>query len=453
MALLADTIKTTCGICSAGCGLTVHLAGGVPVRVSGDTDSPLSRGGLCVKGRHALDLLTHPDRLKQPLKRTGARGGGSWQPVSWAEAVDIVAGKFATVKAEHGTAAVAFVKGAARGLLDGYLIRLANAFGSPNFVRPGNICHAPIAFASRLTYGASTEPAYDSDPACAVIWGSNTLETDTGAHKGFENALKRGTRLIVVDPRGTTLARRADIWLRPRPGTDLALALAILHVVLAEDLYDTDFVARWTVGLDQLKDHVRPLTPEWAEQVSWVPAADIVRAARVYAQASPAVIEAGNAIEHNINSFACARAFAILRAVTGNLDVPGGELIVTPVTELADVMAYLDRNELIDSETRRQKIGAAPPLLPIYRHNFPHHLVRSILEGIPYRIRAAYFMSCNPLLTYGNSNAVRRALQELEFFAVSDLFMTPTAALQTSCCQRLVSWNMTVSPSTRGYPR
>jgi anaerobic selenocysteine-containing dehydrogenase len=429
MASSVDNLKTTCGICSAGCGLVIHFTDGVPVRVTGDTESPLSRGRLCVKGRHALDLLHHPDRLKQPLKRVGGRGDGNWQAVSWDEAIGIVAAKFAAVKTESGASAVAFAKGSARGLPDGYLVRLSSAFGSPNFVRPGNICHAPTAFASQLTLGASTWPDYDADPVCAVVWGSNTLETNAPAHGYLEDALKRGTRLIVVDPRGTTLARQADIWLRPRPGTDLALALAMLNVVLAEGLYDTDFVARWTLGLDELKEHVRPLTPEWAEPITWVPAADIAGAARAYAAARPAVIETGNAIEHNINSFACARALAILRAVTGNLDVPGGEVIASPVTELAGVTSNLDRPDLIDPAIRRQKIGAASSQLPTYRHNFPHHLVRSILDGTPYRTRAAYFMACNPLLTYGNSAAARRALRELEFSVVCDLFLTPTAAL------------------------
>ena len=329
-----DSVKTTCGICNAGCGLVVDFANGVPFSVTGDSESPLSRGGICVKGSHALDLLHHPDRLKQPLKRGGARGAGNWQPVSWDEAIGIVAEKFVAVKAESGATAVAFAKGSARGLPDGYLIRLSSAFGSPNFVRPGNICHAPTANASQLTLGASTWPDYGADPACAVIWGSNTLETNAPAHGYLANALKRGTRLIVVDPRGTGLARQADIWLRPRPGTDLALALALLNVVLAEGLHDAEFVTQWTRGFEELKEHVRPLSPEWAAEITWVPAADIVRTARAYAQARPAVIESGNAIEHNINSFACARALAMLRALTGNLDVPGGETIVTPVSDL-----------------------------------------------------------------------------------------------------------------------
>jgi len=135
---LSEVIHTTCGICSAGCGLRVFRENGRVVEIKGDPTSPGSKGAICIKGRRALDLLYHPNRLKQPLLRTGERGENCWQPISWDEAWYRIAAKFSQLKMDYGARSVAFVNGAAQGLRSAYLIRLANAFGSPNFIRPGN---------------------------------------------------------------------------------------------------------------------------------------------------------------------------------------------------------------------------------------------------------------------------------------------------------------------------
>ena len=151
-------------------------------------------------------------------------------------------------------------------------------------------------------------------------------ETRIGEHKQTVSALERGSKLIVIDPRRIDLSNRADIWIQPRPGSDLALALGMINVIINDGLYDETFVNNWTVGFDALKVHIKSYPPEVVEQITWVKDRDIRRAATLYATSHPAIIQLGNAIDHNINNFQTARAVSILRAITGNIGVPGGEI-------------------------------------------------------------------------------------------------------------------------------
>ncbi|MBW2657414.1 MAG: molybdopterin-dependent oxidoreductase, partial [Deltaproteobacteria bacterium] len=260
-------VKSTCGMCFAGCGVLIQVENGKVTAVKGDPDSPVNYGVLCPKGRAAVELLYHPERLTHPLKQIGEKGRGQWTRVSWDEALGTIADKLAAIRDAHGPEQVAFIQGSAKGLIDNYNERLANAFGTPNFSTTGHICFLPRLFASQMTCGSYTVPDYESGPACIVVWGANLVETRIGEHFRTVRQLKGGTELIVVDPVQTLLAKKAYTWLQLRPGTDLALALAMIHVIIDQKLYDRDFVEHFMVGFNRLKDHVRKYSPAMVSQI------------------------------------------------------------------------------------------------------------------------------------------------------------------------------------------
>ncbi|MFW9990589.1 MAG: molybdopterin-dependent oxidoreductase, partial [Candidatus Odinarchaeota archaeon] len=421
-----QVIKSTCGQCYSGCGILVHLIRGKVLEVTGDPDSPVNKKVLCPKGLAALEYLHHPDRLRYPLKRVAERGSGEWQRISWQEALDTVASELSGLKAQYGSECVAFVQGTAKGLIDTYNERLANAFGSPNLSTTGHVCFLPRMFASRTTCGFYPVPDYYGSPACIVVWGANLSATRLGEHVQTVQQLGKGTKLVVIDPVRTKLARKAQLWLQLRPGSDLALALGMMNIIINEDLYDKAFVDRWCTGFDQLKRHVRDYPPEKVAELSWVPRTTIIKAAKIYATNKPASIQWGNAIDHGVNSFQTARAISILRAITGNLGVYGGDL--QPSYPLADTGSFTLGDKL-PAEAWDKRVSANDQLIPLFHRVLPQSLVKAILEKDPYPVRAMLIHGSNPLLTFSNARETHRALNQLDFLVVTDLFMTPTASL------------------------
>ncbi|MFO7785378.1 MAG: molybdopterin-containing oxidoreductase family protein [Thermodesulfobacteriota bacterium] len=422
-----STVRSTCGQCYAGCGIIVHLGKDGPCKIEGDPESPVNRGALCEKAPASLEYLSHPERLRHPLRRVGERGGGCWQRISWDEALDAVAEGLGKAGADFGPEGVAFIQGAAKGLQDTYLCRLANVFGSPNFVSQGYVCFLPRKFGSLLTFGFAPNPDYDFPPRCILVWGSHKAKIRE--YQDTLRAREKGAKLVVIDPRGTELAGKAHRWLRVRPGADLALALAMIHVIIHEERYDRDFVKQWTLGFDRLREHVKDYPPERAADTAWVAAEAIREAARLYASERPGFIQMGNAFEHNLNSFQTVRALSILKGLTGNLGVPGGEVyrVPLPIPDRYDpALTLADR---LPKEKEDLRLGSENRFLPLYRHAQAPAVVRAMLEGRPYPVRAAFVQGSNPLLTYPNARETRRAFVGLDFLAVSEFFMTPTAAL------------------------
>ncbi|MBW1774892.1 MAG: molybdopterin-dependent oxidoreductase [Deltaproteobacteria bacterium] len=423
------TVRSTCDLCARGCGVLIHMLDGKPVKVEGDPQSHVNEGVLCIKGLASLEYLYHPDRLKYPLKRAGQRGIGRWERATWNEALDLVAGGLNKVKSKYGAESVAFIHGAAKGYGDSYLARLANVFGSPNVAWQGHVCAIPRWLGSEFTNGFNPSPDYGYPPACIFIWASNAAATLIYNHKKLNDALLRGTKLVVIDPRPIPLTQKADLWLRVRPGTDLALALGMIHVILEENLFDRDFVEKWTVGFERLQEHIRPYTPEKMADMTWIPAENIRETARFYAHHRPACIEDGNGLDHNLNSFQAARAISILRAITGNLGVPGGEAQPSPVPVLRRKSAELELWDKLPQEVLQRRVDAGLHLLPNSRFVTPESIWRAVQEDDPYPIRAAYVQGCNPLLTHSNARYTYNAMNKLDFLAVADMFMTPSAAL------------------------
>ena len=422
-------IKSTCGLCSVGCGIRVHTKNGEIVKVEGDPDNLLNRGELCTKGLASLEYLHHPHRLRYPLKREGERGSGRWQKVSWDEALEEISIHLNKIKSESGAESVAFVHGAAKGLQESYLSRLANVFGTPNVAWQGHVCFLPRVLASRITYGFYAVPDYDYPPSCIMVWGKNLDATLHHAYKRVIDALEKGSKLLVVDPRETELTKKADLWLQPRPGSDLALALGMLYVIIHEELIEKAFVEKWTIGFDRLKDHILDYPPERIEEITWVPAEKLRQAARIYAEHSPSCIQWGNAIDHGLNSFQNARAICILRAITGNLGAPGGEIQPLFLPLFGRRSPELELIEKMCPNKWEKRVGADMKGLPMIRYVQPQSIVKAIIDQDPYPIRGLYIQGANPLLSYTNAQKTYKALRKVDFSAVADMFMTPTAAL------------------------
>ncbi len=263
----AQTVRSTCRLCYNSCGVLVHIEAGKPVAIKGDPQNPMSKGRLCSKGLASLEYLNHPDRLKYPLKRRGKRGEGRWQTISWDEALETVATGLNKAKKNYGVLSVIFFRGASKGLPDDYLARFANLFGSPNISSPAPFCFVPGINGSKLTYGFYSYPDYDYPPHCLVVWGTNPEATNINEYEEILSALGKGAKLIVIDPLENDLTKRADIWIRLRPGSDLALALGMMNVMVNENLYDKTFVDAWTVGFESLKAHVQDYPPEKMEAI------------------------------------------------------------------------------------------------------------------------------------------------------------------------------------------
>jgi anaerobic selenocysteine-containing dehydrogenase len=436
-------VKSCCNLCYRMCGVLVHVSNGKVTRVEGDSECPANQGRLCVKGLAAVETLYHPERLKYPLKREGARGEGKWKRISWDEALETIALAMKRAREEAGAESVAFSHGDPKGF-EHYIVRLCNVFGTPNICDTRTVCSIPRRFGATITYGYNTigtdaSPDLDYPPACMLMWGANISFTHLPNDVRFQQALKKGMRLIVIDPRKTGLAAKADIWLQPRPKTDLALALGMMNVIITEGLYDRAFVDQWTVGFDRLREHVREYPVKKVEEITWVPSEKIIEAARGYAETKPASIQDGNAMDDDLNSVQTARAIAILRAITGNLGIPGGDidwkdlplgLKPTYAPGQAGVLSFT-LDEKMGEEQRKRMIGTewhfAP--VPMVRIVPSQLLMKAMLHQEPYPVKVLCVHANNPLITWANAQEVYKALMALDFLYVADQFMTPTAEL------------------------
>ena len=269
-----EILKSVCRSCHGGCGVLLHVRDGVLLKVEGDRDSPLNHGRLCPIGTVTTDLVYHPDRLKYPMRRKGERQSGEWERISWDDALDEIAERVLAIREQYGPEAIALGTGTGRHHIR-WVSRFGHALGTPNWCEPGFAqCFHPRVNTSILTLGDFPVCDYTGDvaPACVLFWGHNPVLSGPDGETRFNviEALDRNPKIIVVDPRRTMLAEKADLWLQIRPGADDALALAMLNVIIAERLYDEPFVTQWTHGFDALTANVRKYTPEWAEPITWI---------------------------------------------------------------------------------------------------------------------------------------------------------------------------------------
>ena len=453
---MSEIRRSYCGLCHPRCGTLLHIENGKVVKVSGDPDHPITRGAICERGRLMPDHIYHPQRLNYPLKRMGEKGHGHWQRVTWDQALDEVAEKLSLLKDKHGAETLTFTHGTKR-TYHWDCRRFFNLFGSPNTCGVNNICFCPTYATEYATYGGVSFGEM-SETKCIVLWGNNASKSSPiGLYPQLVKARKRGTKLVVIDPRRIKEAEMADLWLQIRPGTDLALLLGWIRHIIVNDLYDHEFVANWTVGFEELKDAVESYTPEKVSKITSLPSDLIIEAVDMYATNSPAVIPFGLGMDkQGINSTQCARARAILRAITGNLEIPGGEVIglAGEVGKIRDAV-YLEINDVLPESQRVKQLGvdqypffgfpgwernsAANKKLPegymaapeAWHSNLAHarEVMNAIITGKPYPVTAAITLANNPLLALPNTQKVFEALQALDLYVVMDYYMTPSAAL------------------------
>jgi anaerobic selenocysteine-containing dehydrogenase len=425
---LNHTVKTICRMCSTACGIIAHVKDGKVVLVEGNPDFPINKGGICPKGLSSIQFLYDPKRLRYPLKRVGARGEGKWKQISWDEALKATAAELNEIKRRDGAKFVAFSKGMGGGwdVWQDLWVRLGISFGSPNIPLLSNVCSFPKGTAY-ITYGGHAEADFENNDGIMVLWGCNPTNTSLPAlGRKILDARERGAQLVVIDPVFTPLAAKAHLYIRLRPGTDLALALGMLNVIIAEELYDKDFVEKWTVGFDKLADHVRAYPPERVSRITGVSAATVQDVARRYSTIKPALISIGNAIEQSTNSVQTVRGLSILQAIASTLNVPGGNVAdpeppqgkkLNPTMMLGHMPNYAE-----ESVSRY-------PLLAQYSTCSKSEVVEAILTGKPYPINGMLVFANEFVTTIAQSKRAVEALKKLEFLAVHDMYLTPTAEL------------------------
>ncbi|MBW1919322.1 MAG: molybdopterin-dependent oxidoreductase [Deltaproteobacteria bacterium] len=418
-------IRTACRSCHGGCGVIAHVKDGKVIKVEGDPDSPYSRGTMCSKGLAITQLAYHPDRILHPMKKVDGR----WVRITWDEALDTIATKFQAIIEEYGPEYIVVGQGTGRDY-ESHLYRFANLLGTPNVLTAGHMCYVSRVSTSLITCGNLPVADYNGGPKLIVMWACNPLWTNPDEYRAewFARAFKQGAKLISIDPRKSYYAGRADLWLQIRPGTDAALAFAWHYVIIEEELYDKDFVKNHVHGWDALKERVKDYPPDKVQDITWVNKELIRESARMYARPKPAAIHWGVPTEQTNNCTDFTRTAIGLMAVTGNLDVPGGNaLFVNPPTR---TVAEFARHKDFSKEARAKRLGGEEFKLGA-RVAFinPKKAWDSILYGEPYQLKAGLLCGTNPVVSRANAREAYEALKKLEFLVVIDFFLTPTAEL------------------------
>jgi anaerobic selenocysteine-containing dehydrogenase len=429
-----QVIKSTCRGCHGVCGVLLHIENGKLVKVTGDPDSPTSRGYLCIKGKSAPELLYHPDRLQYPMKRAGSRGENKWQRITWDEALDTVSEKLLRVKQDYGAESIVGARGTGRPY---YVMfhRFLNCLGTPNRLGYAHLCYGPRLIASAMTCGDLPVCDYYGlggvEPECVLVWGCNL--TEVGAADGMcgyqlTRVLNSGAKSIVVDPRKTKLAAKADYWLQLRPGTDAALALGMLHTIIKEELFDKDFVDKWTIGFPELTERLKEYSPEKMADITWVPADLIKAAARLYATTKPACLQWGVGIDQGVNNFQTIRSLLLLSGITGNIDVPGGDAFWVPpagvVVQAPRISPDIELPDRLPPQQKQKMIGGSEYKLSTTIQ--PSEFINTVLTEKPYPIKAMFIMGSNLLVGHSDCLRMVEALRKIDFIVAADMFMTPT---------------------------
>ncbi len=450
--------------CHDACRLQVTVEDNRIVKLRGNRNYPEKQMQGCgARLPHLINWLYHPDQLMHPLKRAGERGENKWEKISWEQALDEIADKLTQLKSAYGAECLAVKEGTYRSDLYPIRARFLNLFGNPgNFVGPGTVCLTNRMALYYALMGTCSIIQKKGSSKCEVIDGWNLTESrEVSRWRRLRKRLREGAvKLIIIDPRKTKAAANADIWLQIRPGTDAALYMAWINVVMEENLYDEAFVKKWTFGFDQLRERASQYPPEKVAEITWIPASKIRESARMYATNKPSILDGGVASDQiGLNSIRAEQARVCLRAITGNMAVDGGETCVGPgpiingKMGIRDSMLQLD--EKLPAEQKEKQLGADTFKLMtwpgyelmnrVYKeqygiplcmsgHNFsaPEPLVwRAIITGEPYPIKALITWSSNPLLNSANTKKVYQALKSpnLDLHVVMEHFMTPSALL------------------------
>jgi anaerobic selenocysteine-containing dehydrogenase len=432
-----------CPLCTNHCSIYMNVIGNtVPVAERDDITGlpsdmcPIKKGTTTV-----VEVLAHPDRLKHPLKRIGERGEGKWEQISWDEALDTVVEKLKECKEKYGPDRFAMVLGEPKGMEFAFGQRFGTIFGTSNVFTPGCYCGVQCGTASSYTFGSmNVNVDHEGEPKAIVIWGNNPLHTG-GSFKGmrarrYYKALEDGARLAVVDvrkidlvdPDRTSWNGDAELWVKPRPGSDGALAMGLMKYIIENGLHDKEYIEKYSVGFEALGEEIKKFTFDDVVRDTWVPFEQIEHLARLYAENKPAWILWGNALEQSVCALQTCRAVSILTVITGNVGVKGGEVLVNPAPMTRPGRFYLpkeygDRRVPENSVGRQFKVAMKSAYVPT------QCLIDSIVDEKPYQIKVAWVILNNPLITYPESKKVYEAFKKIDFLVVNEIFMTPTAAM------------------------
>ncbi len=418
----AKEIPTTCELCPNKCSAIAVVEGGFIRKLNPNPENPKSRDMLCARGNAAVMQVYDPDRVKQPMIRVGARGEGKWKPVSWDEAFDYTAKKLAEIKQKYGPEGTLW--SSTEGFQEKFFVNLGQAFGSPNIVRHPTLCLASVNLAYGTTFG--TVPSFDMlNSKYVIMSGANRFESiitpDTMDLIG--SVMERKAKLVYLDPRFTVTAAKADEWYPIKPGSDLAFILAMLNVIIAEKRYHKDFVDTYTLGFDQLAEHVKQYTPEWAEKETEIPAKDIIRIAREFADAGTrALYYSGRRSSWYENDFQMRRAQAILNTIVGNWDQMGG---MVP-------NASLPKGEFLFmpwDDPKASRVDEVKTNFPLAAASDGVYLKlrENVLSGKPYPIKGWMVYKQDPMNALPDQSKTLKMIEEMDFIGVIDLQMSDMA--------------------------
>jgi cysteine desulfurase NifS len=442
-----------CGICPAGCWVRVTLdADGRLGQVRPDDNSDL--GMICTLGQHSSEIVYSEDRIKTPLKRVGPKGTYEFEPITWDETYDIIVSKLQTIKEESGPEATAIYTGRGGFELslcdiyqpEGVAVSSASSvlfpFGSPNTLGVGALCYVSFAIiAPHVTMGGMLFNMFSDleNANLIVVWGANPatdcppldLNRILAAHK-------RGAEVVVIDPRRTATAKLTDAdWVAVRPGTDGALALGMCNVLIEEELYDEEFVEKWTHGFDEFARYVQYYRPEVVEQVTGIPAETIVSLARRIADADGAAPVMYSGLEYNDSGVQCIRATQVLWALAGQLDVPGGHCF-----SMKENLFTVNRDGLVPNPGVWKALGR--DRFPVYsQYRGESHAIalpESVLNCNPYKIRSLIILGGSIITSWPQPDVWRKTLNALDFLVTIDRQLTADAAYADI-----------VLPATTGY--
>ena len=446
-----EMVKSLCYFCHANCGVLAYVKDGDVIKIKGDPDYS-NKGGLCCRGTSALLHVNHPARVNHVLKRVGEKGEGKWEQIPYDQGIQEVADRLNQIKAESGAEAVASAGGTTR-TDDFARRRFLNLFGTPNGFHNALLCWIPTFMTETCVCGWSP---FETDLGAAkslILWGMNPGASSLPSMRGYTDLqMQTGLKIIMVDPRYSETASKADLWLPLRPGSDSALALALLHTIIFEGLYDWEFVEKWCDGFEELQDRMIDYSPEWASTITWLDPEQIRSAARLYAMNKPGCIQWGCTWDQmGRASTTVAHALTLIRAICGNLDVPGGDGMPGPaINYLTD--EEMELNERLPEEQKAKQIGSNKYKLtswPGYQlisdnakrtwgKTLPAEwfceahgpsVFKAILTGDPYQVRALIVNATNPVNSYGDSKMTLAALKKVEFLVTVDYWITPTALL------------------------
>lgn len=440
-----------CGPARTHCSTLCHIKDGRWVHVEGNPEAGNNYGRgsktLCAKGNSAMGVLYSPNRITYPMKRTGAKGEGKFERTTWDEAMDSIASKLKEQKEKYGAKSYGVLSPQYYAVLGSMGRRFLNVHGSPNYLHSA-ICNSQRMFSRLVTLGGKnhfaatpTVPGQLDKTNLLVNWGFNSenSEINQGNPNARLDAMERGMKTIDIRPMMDAMASKADVWVPVRPGTDCALAMAALNTIIQEDLYDHDFVNNWCHGFDQLAEHMKQFTPEWASEHTGIPADQIREVARMMGTIKPMGIMIGNGVGDQQNdghwTVAC---ISLIEAITGNLDIPGGGganmvppkplITYNEVDVLTDRLPETDEDkkngymagvsDLVGPETpqwfQTMKTQESGPTSAYFKG------IESILTEDPYPLRFIFGQSSNPLSATRQPKKVEEALKKLDFYVVMD---------------------------------